>query len=111
MFYYREKIPVAGTIVVVMITEEKENETCVYVILPEYNNSVGIIYKSELPKRLKAQRKTIAEMKQAGQIVCVVSNTPKLTQDGNLELVELSVKGVDQKWHTDVITRYKNIEK
>jgi translation initiation factor 2 alpha subunit (eIF-2alpha) len=111
MFYYREKLPAKDTIVVADLLDEKDNNNCLYVTLPEFNNYRGIIYKCELPKRLKMQKKTISEMKHAKQIVCIVSNKPKVTSDGQPELIDLSVKGIDQKWHADIITRFINVEK
>lgn len=111
MFYYTEKYPTRGTIVIAMIDKDKEVEQCVYTILPEYNNTVGIIYQSELPKRLKQQKKAIADMKHAGYIVCVVTNDPKINIAGEAEIIELSIKGVDAKYHADILTRNKNIER
>lgn len=111
MFYYSNQLPVEGTIVVACLTNNEDNENCIYVTLPEYNNFRGILYKRELPKRVKHQKKVISEMKQAGQIVCVVSTTPKYGTHGHPELIELSMKGVDQKHHPALIVRQKNIEK
>lgn len=111
MFFYREKLPEAGTIVVACLIDEEDNENCIYVTLPEYNNFRGILYKRELPKRVKHQKKMLTEMKQAGQIVCVVSTTPTFKADGHPELIELSMKGADTKYHPAIITRQKNIEK
>src|SRR6185503_11964292 len=102
MFYYDKLVPTIGTIVVASVSLDVENENCIYVTLPEYNNSRGIIYKRELPKRVKLQKKLIAEMKQAGHVVCTILSTPKLTNNSTLELVELSIKGVDQKYHHDI---------
>lgn len=111
MFYYTDKFPKKGTMVVAMVDNDKESVHCVYVILPEYNNVCGIIYQNELPKRLKQQKKAIADMKHAGHIVCVVTNDPKINADGEAEIVELSIKGIDIKYHADVLTRIKNIER
>lgn len=111
MFFYLEKVPLTGTIVVANIADDEENDTCMYCTLPEYNNARGILYKSQLPKRVKDQRKAIIDMKQAGQIVCVVSITPKIESDGQIELIELSIKGVDAKHHPNIIARQKNIKK
>lgn len=111
MFFYNEKLPLAGTIVVACMIDEEDNENCIYVTLPEYNNFKGIMYKRELPKRVKHQKKMLTDMKQAGQIICVVSTTPQFGSDGHPELIELSMKGVDAKHHPNIITRQKNIEK
>jgi translation initiation factor 2 alpha subunit (eIF-2alpha) len=111
MFYYREKLPLVGTIVVACLVDEEDNDNCIYVILPEYNNFRGIVYKRELPKRLKHQKKLLSEMKRAGQIVCIVSTTPTFVPDGHSVLIELSIKGIDIKYHPNIFTRQKNIEK
>lgn len=134
MLFYREKLPKIGTIVVAQIIPDEENENCFYVILPEYNNYRGIIYKTHLPKRLKIYKKTINDMKQAGLIVCCVSNSPNFDCNMEAELIELSVKCYRKKkndddvhiqkshkknkdddsndeHYTNIVTRYKNIEK
>jgi translation initiation factor 2 alpha subunit (eIF-2alpha) len=111
MLYYDEKLPSPGTIVVANIgTEEENNEHCIYVTLPEYNDYRGIIYKCELPKRVKMHKKAVLSMKRAKKIVCIVTNTPKFTSNGNPELIELTVKGIDLKHQQSIITRYKNIK-
>lgn len=111
MFFYKQKFPTQGTIVIANMKIGDKSDNCMYVTLPEYNNINGILYRNELPKRLKLQKKAIADMKQAGQIVCIVTNTPTNTQSSNVDIVELSVKGVDMKHHAAILSRYKNIEK
>lgn len=108
MFFYEDKFPMKGTIVVANMKIGDKSDNCMYVTLPEYNNIDGILYRNELPKRLKLQKKAISDMKQAGQIVCVVTNQ---LVDSNSNLVELSIKGVDTKYHDLILTRYRNIEK
>lgn len=111
MLYYDEKLPTPGTIVVANIsTEDENNEHCIYVTLPEYNDYRGIIYKCELPKRVKMHKKTVLSMKRAKKIVCIVTNTPKFGSNGQPELIELTVKGIDLKHQPSVISRYKNIK-
>jgi translation initiation factor 2 alpha subunit (eIF-2alpha) len=111
MFFYNQKYPTKNTIVIANMKLGDKNDNCMYVTLPEYNNINGILYRNELPKRLKLQKKAIADMKQAGQIVCVVTNTPIINQSSNIDIVELSVKGVDAKFHDALLSRYRNIEK
>ena len=113
MFFYQDKLPSAGTIVVVNMIEDSggETENCFYVTIPEYNNFRGIIHKRELPKKIHHQRKKITEMKQAKHIVCVVTVTPSFESDGQPELIELSIKSADPKHHPHIFTRQKNIEK
>lgn len=111
MFYYTDRFPKKGTIVIAQIDKEKEIKHCVYVVLPEYNNITGIIYQNELPKRYKQQKKAISDMRQSGHIVCVVTSDPNLNADNNAEIVELSIKGVDAKYHSNILARNKNIER
>lgn len=118
MFFYGQQIPTKGTLVIANMKVDDKNDNCMYVTLPEYGNSEGILYRNELPKRLKLQKKAIADMKQAGQIVCVVTNsitdnTHDNTHDNtpDSKLIELSIKGVDAKYHELIIARYRNIEK
>src|SRR5579872_1460135 len=114
MFYYRDELPQMGTIVIAVVSDTDENDSCIYTTLPEYNNCQGVIYKRELPKKVKQQKKILSEMKHAGTIVCVVSNsltTSTISSKSKSEIIELSIKGVDPKHHANIITRYKNIEK
>lgn len=111
MFFYKNALPVKGTIVVANIDVDEETETCIYVSLIEYNNFRGIIYKSELPKRAKIHKKTITDLKHQSMIVCTVSNNPKFDKEGIPELIELTTKGVATEHHANVITRFKNLEK
>ncbi len=111
MFYYSEKLPLKDTVVLARIIIEEENDTCVYVKLPEYNNFRGLICKSELPKKARTQKKILDTMRKNGLIVCTVSKTSHFDSNNNPILIELSVKGVDEKHHPNVISRHKNIEK
>lgn len=112
MFYYTENIPIKGTIVVV--TFDETSDACVYVRLPEYNNYKGVIYHKELAERgqrSKLLKKKLIEMKRAEYIVCVVTKTPSVDAEGHSTLIELSTKGVNVKYHADIILRFKNIVK
>lgn len=111
MFFYEQKVPTRGTIVIATMNTNIKDTNCIYVTLPEYNNSMGIIYYNELPRRLKQQKKAISDMERAGQIVCSVNNNPVITTDGNVETVELSIKNIDTRYHAPLCVRYKNIEK
>jgi translation initiation factor 2 alpha subunit (eIF-2alpha) len=111
MFFYKCNLPKKGSIVVVTIDRSFESENCVYVTLPEFNNFRGIFYKSELPNRIKHHKKATKDMKQADYIVCTVTNNTKFRDDGCPDLIDLSIKGVDQKHHEKVIARFKNIER
>lgn len=106
MYFYEQKIPERNTIVVADMSSDKKTEGCIYVTLPEYKNLTGIIYRKELPNRFKDQKRVMADMKKAVQIVCVVTNPITDTQQ-----VELSIKGVDTKYHEAICIRYKTIEK
>lgn len=111
MFFYKQSIPAQGAIVIANMKIDDKNDNCMYVTLPEYGNAEGILYRNELPKRLKLQKKAIADMKQAGQIVCVVTNTSTTSSTIDNNIIELSIKGVDTKYHELILARYKNIEK
>ena len=111
MFYYEKKLPSVGTIVVADLVTGEDSDSCIYVTLPEYNNIRGIMYTRDLPKRFKQYKKTLQDMKQAGQFVCSVALTPSYGLDDTLDLVELSMKGVDPKYHPTIIMRQLNIEK
>jgi len=110
MFFYKTKLPLIGTIVVANMTDEI-NDNCIYVTLPEYNNFSGIIFRREFPKKAHQQKKLLSDMKRAGHIVCSVTSSPTFGSDGHPDLIELSIKGADPKYHPDIITRQKNIEK
>jgi len=107
MFVYRYKKPSKGVVVICNIIPDEENETCIYVSLPEYNNWKGLILKSELPKKVRTQRKVLSEMKQSNAIICTVLNNPQ----SEYALVELTVKGIPAKHHKNIMSRLKNIEK
>jgi translation initiation factor 2 alpha subunit (eIF-2alpha) len=107
MFVYRYKKPSKGVVVICNIIPDEENETCIYVSLPEYNNWKGLILKSELPKKERTQRKVLSEMKQSNAIICTVLNNPQ-SEDA---LVELTVKGIPAKHNKNIISRFKIIEK
>jgi len=106
MYFYEQKIPEQNTIVVADMSVDEKTDSCIYVTLPEYKNLTGIIYRNELPKRFKDQKRAIADMKKVGQIVCVVTNSMTDTN-----LIELSIKGIDTKYHEAICTRYKTVEK
>lgn len=114
MFYYRDHLPIKGTIVVAQLIHDEENDNCLYVTLPEFNNSRGIIQKAELPKKVKKQKETLNNLKHqhGGTIICTVSETTKINQTTNfLELVELSIRGVDKKYESKILTRQRNMER
>jgi translation initiation factor 2 alpha subunit (eIF-2alpha) len=116
MFYYSDSdfAPIKGTVVIAHLINSDENEHCLYVTLPEYNNSRGIVQKAELPKKVKKQRETLNNMKHQnkGAIVCVVSEKPKFDKTNNsLELIELSVKGIDKIFEPKILARQKNMER
>lgn len=111
MFFYEQKVPTPGIIVIATMNTDIKDTNCIYVTLPEYNNITGIIYYNELPKRLKQQKKAISDMEKAGQIVCSVINEPIMTTNGNVETVELSIKNIDTRYHAPICVRYRNIEK
>jgi translation initiation factor 2 alpha subunit (eIF-2alpha) len=97
MFHYNEKIPKKGTVVVAEMIPEPDNEHCIYVTLPEYKNYRAIIYKAELPKRIKIQKKIITDMKRAGVIVCTVSNSPKFLSVKSSSREVISQEAISQE--------------
>lgn len=111
MFYYRENLPAKGTIVVAQLIPSEENDSCLYVTLPEYNNTRGIIQKSELPKKVKKLRETLNDMKHRhnGALICVASGPTK--HDSGFDLVELSIRGIDKKHEPKILTRQRNMER
>lgn len=109
MHFYTNKAPEKGTIVVANF--DRHNELCVYVKLPEFNDIEGVIYNNELPKRAKLQKKTIDNMIFVKQIVCMVTKTPIMQNDGNISMIELSIRGVDEKYHSAIIARQRNIHR
>lgn len=114
MFYYRDILPVKGTIVVAQLILSEENENCLYVTLPEYNNSRGIVHKSELPKKVNKLKQTLSDMKNQnnGTIVCIISDTAKMdTTNNSLELIELSYNGVDKTYKPNIVARQRNLER
>src|SRR5271170_8087284 len=137
MFYYGRnyKLPTKGMIVVATIDRSTSSENCVYVTLPEFGNFSGIFYKNELPTRIKLHKKAAKEIIQNEYIVCTVTNNTKFRSDGHPDMIELSIKGIDQKrgvdhkkgvgkkkgveqkkevnqkYHENTISRFKNIEK
>lgn len=111
IYYYKNKIPVKNAIVVARMDYGEKTNNCIYVELLEYGCCKGILNHNELPKRLKLQKKAISDMKQAGQLICVVTKTPNIDKNGNSEIVELTLKGVDVKYHPNLFERFKNTEK
>jgi translation initiation factor 2 alpha subunit (eIF-2alpha) len=113
MFYYGHeyKLPTKGMVTVAVIDHSDTGENCVYVALPEFNNFRGIFYKSELPVRVKYHKKATKEMNQAEYIVCIATNDTKFRRDGHPNLIELSIKGIEQKYHGKIIDRFKNIDR
>jgi len=112
MFYYNQEIPTKGTVLIGDLINDEENEYCLYVKLPEYNNIKGIIHKSELPKKFKLYKKSLSDMKQSGTVVCMVSSTPVINnKTNNIDIVELTITGIDHKFYSGIIKRVRNIEK
>ena len=114
MFYYRDRIPAKGTIVVAQLINIEENESCLYVTLPEYNNSRGTIQKAELPKKVKKQKETLKNLKHqhGGMIICTISETASIDLNKNLHgIVELSIRGVDKKFEPQILIRQRNMER
>lgn len=111
MFYYNDKLPLCDSVVVAVVDHSAETDSCVYVHLPEFNNCRGVLYKNELPKKLKKMKEALKEMKQATYLVCSVSANATLSPEGVPELVDLSVKSVAPTHHEKIIKRFKNIEK
>lgn len=113
MFYYgcKHKLPTKGMITVAIIDRSNTGENCVYVTLPEFNNFRGIFYSSELPTRVKFHKKAAKEMNQAEYVVCTATNDTKFRSGGHPNLIELSIKGIEHKYHGKIIDRFKNIDK
>ena len=123
-------IPQIGAIVVALIVDE--NDTCIYVTLPEYNNVKGVIYTRELKKektKKKAARsetnqhkKALSDMKHADYVVCAVANstTKELAEvesdevksdDSGLIELTLAIKGFEKSSYPLIINRHRNIER
>jgi translation initiation factor 2 alpha subunit (eIF-2alpha) len=111
MFCYENKLPTKGTVVVAVIDHSNKSDNCVYVNLPEFNNYSGVFYKSELPTRIKHHKKATKDMKNVEYIVCTVAGDAKYKQNGSLNVIDLSIKGVDRIHHEKIINRFKNIER
>lgn len=111
MFYYRNHIPEKGTIVIAKLALDDESEHCFYAHLPEYNNITAIIQKSELPKRKRTRKRILAKLRRLGSVPCIVSTNPKINNNNQPDLIEISMRGVDKTFTDDIFSRYRNIEK
>lgn len=105
MSYYRNKLPLKGSVVVA--ERLRESETCIYVKMPEYSDMNGVIYKSDLPVRAKTHKKALSDMKKSDYLVMIVTNEVKRFN----ELVELTPKGINPEITPTIITRFKNLNK
>lgn len=105
-------IPAKATVVIAVLKSISGN-TCIYVTLPEYDNCEGVIYGTELAKRLKQNKKQIKELERSNFIVCIVTSVAKFKPESKSEpeLIELSLKGVDEKHHPSIVTRFTHLEK
>lgn len=110
MFYYREKIPSKGTVVVADLDLGKETEHCLYATLPEYNGATAIIQKSELPKKIKRRNRILSKLRQARTIPCAVTIDPSGSGFGS-DIIELSIRDVDSAHRDDILNRYRNLER
>lgn len=111
MYYYLEKIPKKDSIVIGIIKHDQETENNLYVELPEFNNIMGIIPKSEFPVKKKAYLKALKNTKAKELLTCKVMHEPKLDDTGTPRLIDLSIKNVDEKYNQSIINRYRNAEK
>lgn len=111
MYYYLEKIPKKDSIVIGIIKHDQETENNLYVELPEFNNIMGIIPKSEFPVKKKTYLKALKNTRAKELLTCKVMYTPKLDDMGAPRLIDLSIKNVDEKYYQSIINRYRNVEK
>lgn len=117
MYYYlsqshsNSNIPLVGQVLVGQILLEKEEETCIYVRIPEYNNIEGIIPKSNLPKKRRIYAKVLAQMKKDKQIPCVVKFEPRVDADGRLWPLDLSILTVDDLTKHTIVGRFENMSR
>ena len=113
MYYYssHSNIPVVGQVLVGQILLEKEEETCIYVRIPEYNNIEGIIPKSNLPKKRRIYAKVLAQMKKDKQIPCVVKFEPRVDADSKLWPLDLSILTADDLIKHTIVGRFENMSR
>lgn len=109
MLFYSSDKPVEGQVLVGNILLEKEEETCIYVKIPEYNNIEGLISKSYLPKKKRVYNKVLAQMRRDKKILCVVKSKPEVDTDGKLWPLDLMLVTLDDKVKENIINRYENI--
>jgi translation initiation factor 2 alpha subunit (eIF-2alpha) len=109
MLFYSSDKPLEGQVLVGNILLEKEEETCIYVKIPEYDNIEGLISKSYLPKKKRVYNKVLAQMRRDKKILCVVKSKPEVDTDGKLWPLDLMLVTIDDTLKEKLTDRYENI--
>ena len=109
MLYYSSDMPVVGQIVIGHLILEKEEDQCLYVRVPEYNNIEGIIPKSNLPKKKRAFKRILAQMRKDKTLPCVVKSEPRKDSNNQLWPLDLSLRSIAREKKQVVIDRFNNI--
>jgi translation initiation factor 2 alpha subunit (eIF-2alpha) len=109
MFYYSSNMPIEGQIVIGYLVPDKEEENCLYVRVPEYNNIEGIIPKSNLPKKKRNFKKILAQMKKDKIIPCLVKSEPRKDSNNQLWPLDLTLRNIEREKKQLIIDRFNNI--
>ena len=109
MFYYSSNSPKVGQVVLGYLMNDKEEENCIYVRIPEYDNVEGMIPKSNLPKKRRTFKKVLAKMRKEGVIPCVVKSKPRFNVDGTPWTLDLTLRRIDRNAKQVFIDRVDNI--
>jgi translation initiation factor 2 alpha subunit (eIF-2alpha) len=109
MFYYSSDMPIEGQIVIGHLVLDKEEENCLYVRVPEYNNIEGIIPKSNLPKKKRNFKRILAQMKRDKIIPCLVKSEPRKDSNNQLWPLDLTLRNIEREKKQLIIDRFNNI--
>lgn len=102
MFFYNDEKPPVNSVAIAELILEEENDLCLYVTLPEYNNLRGIIPKSELARKKRYLHKNIKELKKKKIFPCLVSSISG-------DMADLTVKHLTKDITQGVMARHANL--
>jgi translation initiation factor 2 alpha subunit (eIF-2alpha) len=98
-----------GQVVLGYLINEKEEENCLYVRIPEYDNIEGMIPKSNLPKKRRTFKRVLAKMRKDIIVPCVLKTKPRFNDDGTPWPLDLTLRRIDRDSKQVFIDRFENI--
>jgi translation initiation factor 2 alpha subunit (eIF-2alpha) len=109
MQHYSSSTPKVGQVVLGYLLNEKEEENCLYVRVPEYGNIEGMIPKSNLPKKRRTFKRVLGKMRKEKIVPCVMKTKPRLNDDGTPWPLDLTLRRIDRDMKQMFIDRYENV--